>query len=387
MNLIEKELNQPINESAIHNITTLFQNVSNDQKIRLLNELVNINNVSNKNKLNLVVNNDNLNNSNNSNNLNNLNNLVNQKGCGINDPDIIYYDDWEIDAHPEDELPQDELFDGTEDEIINNIFKPFKGDFEGYDVGGISEELTESMDQSHGDVGVWGKARGRIYSFDEFDNDEYITINQKPKKSKILKIQTIDDFDTFTSKYGFIKNDMLYISWDKVANKYKGFYLSSSSQGARTTDVPFGDKTFPNWVDNDYGFIDNVILFDKLRELFNYKEIKEPFKAKLVEPISIPYDDFINIFDPITSNKILFIDNIKAFDKFTNLFGLLRKKNKIQYISINWRKVNKLYDGFLIDIDNDFLKDREDVAFFKGEKYESWVNRNGLGAGIVYVFD
>lgn len=70
MNLIEKELNQPINESAIHNITTLFQNVSNDQKIRLLNELVNINNVSNKNKLNLVVNNDNLNNSNNSNNLN-----------------------------------------------------------------------------------------------------------------------------------------------------------------------------------------------------------------------------------------------------------------------------------------------------------------------------
>ena len=81
------------------------------------------------------------------------------------------------------------------------------------------------------------------------------------------------------------------------------------------------------------------------------------------------------------------IDDIKSFDKFTNKYGLIIKRKKPNYIDINWNEVNKDYDGFYIDKDNDFYDDRYEQAFYKDTLYPSWWKKNNVEAGVVYLFE
>ena len=301
-----------------------------------------------------------------------------------NDPDIIRYDDFEIIAHPESELPEDLLFDGLEDEYINSVFEPYKGSFEGF-----NETLNENVNRSLKIFGTAESAKGKIYDLVEFTIDtRFIRITEPSNKSKILLIDNVEDFDRFTEKYGSIFSDGNFaIRWSKVTADYKGIFIKSSALGARESDIPFKNTTVDNFIPSGFNNLDEIIIFGKQRDFIDYKQIDKPFKGKVIDPFILNEDEFVTIDQPTLNNKILVLDDVTSFDKFTNRYGLLKQINKINIVDINWDLFNMDYDGFYIPIDNDFFEDRYEIAFYKDNEYTSWLKYYNIIIDLVYIMD
>lgn len=300
-----------------------------------------------------------------------------------NDPDIIRYDDFEIIAHPEDDLPEDELFDGMEDEYINDILQPYKGAFEGF-----NDILSENLGIFRVFFGTVESAKGKIYDPIDFDETNYVKITQHPDKSKVLLIDNANDFDIFTDRYGALfPNGIFGIRWRKITNEYKGFYLVSSALGTREDDIPYKGSTVENWIPKEFNNVDDVVIFEKERVLNDYKKIDFPFKGKIIDPYAINEDEFATINEPTLNNKILIIEEVTDFDVFTNKYGILKQKNNKTFVDINWDELNKDYDGFYIPADNGFFNDRYEFAFYKDKKYISWLKINDFTSGVVYIID
>ena len=184
---------------------------------------------------------------------------------------------------------------------------------------------------------------------------------------------------------GKMKNKKLFINWAKVAKDYKGIHINNSVLGDRSDTIPYQDRTTADyWLYYDYNMINDVVIFHKVRDMITFKEIRKPFQGLMVDEYAISESDFVRYSDPITFDKILLIDDVKSFDKFTNKYGKLTKG---KYIDINWNRVNRDYDGFYIDKDNDFYNERKNKAFYKNEEYVSWLKQNKIYKGIVYLFD
>ncbi len=87
---------------------------------------------------------------------------------------------------------------------------------------------------------VFRTDENKIFSFKEVsiedvDKSEFTTEVKRPKRGKILYIDSLKTFDEFTNKYGQPgKVDYLfhhiYIQWDRVAKRYKGFYLNKDNK-------------------------------------------------------------------------------------------------------------------------------------------------------------
>ena len=271
----------------------------------------------------------------------------------------------------------EEFFDELEDKALE------KENFIGFETKGI-DIVTEDLQQQIIDIGEFGKTRGKKYNIEEFDADLFASV-KRPNKNKILSLKTVDEFDTFTNKYGRKKNKKVFIKWDKVAKDYKGIYITESVLGDRSDTIPYQNRTTTdNWLFYDYNMLDDVIIFNKLRNLINFKEIHEPFRGQVVDEYAIPTNEFAKYYDKITFDKILLINDVKSFDKFTNKYG---KVVKDKYIDIDWKRVNRDYAGFYIDKDNDFFKKRKNRAYFKNEEFESWIKKDKLYKGLVYIFD
>jgi hypothetical protein len=309
---------------------------------------------------------------------------------GFDDPD-------KVDAAESPDLKEApiEVYDAAsddEDEIIEDLEDQAlkKEDFQGFDIDKgtkTSDFVTENLQQQIVDIGELGKARGKKYNIEEFDSDVFTTINRL-NKNKILALKNQNDFDKFTNKYGSKKKKKVFIKWDKVQKDFKGVYITKSVLGDRSDTIPYQDRTTTdNWLYYDYNMLDDVVIFHKYRNLINFKEINKPFHGLVVDEYAISDTDFAKYYDKITFDKILVIDNVKSFDKFTNKYGKILKSSKKKYIDINWKNVNHNYDGFYIDKDNTFFRERRNQAFYKGEKFESWVKKNKLNKGLVYIFN
>lgn len=311
-------------------------------------------------------------------------------GTGYTDPDKFdAFDSPDLNEAPVEiydaaEEDEEEIIDELEEKVLE------KEDFQGFDIDKgqkTTDFITEDLDQQIIDIGEWGEARGKKYNLQEFDADVFTTL-QRPNKNKILALKTTDDFDTFTNKYGKMKNKKLFIKWGTVSKHYKGIYIDKTVLGDRSDVIPYQDRTTDNWLFYDYNMLDDdVIIFHKLRDFMTFKEIKKPFQGIAVDEYAIPPEDFVRYSDPITFDKILLIDDVKSFDKFTNKYGKIIAHKDNKYIDINWNRVNRDYDGFYIDKDNTFYKDRKNTAFFKDEKYESWIKKSKIYKGVVYLFD
>ena len=309
------------------------------------------------------------------------------KENGLNDPDIGDEDHVEnLEYVPDEELDIDRL---NEEEIDENLEKMLmkRQNFEGFETDSSIEYVSEDLQQDIFDVGLLGKARGKSFDFGDFDKDEFIQLN-KPNKSKILRINNKDSFDTFTEKYGAInkKDKKVHIKWDLVNKDYKGVFIESSALSDRDDTIPFMGRTVPNWVEYDFNHLDEVIIFKKYRNLQHSKEISRPFKGNVVDEYAIDETEFSRITEPITNNKILLIDDIRGFDKFTAKYGLVKTKKNGSFIDINWDNLRIDYDGFYIDKDNNFNEDRYENAFYDGKLYKSWWIKNEIESGVVYLF-
>jgi hypothetical protein len=228
------------------------------------------------------------------------------------------------------------------------------------------------------DIGIDGLARGKLVKI--YDVNEEFTDMTREEDGKILKIETQDDFDKFTAKYGYINKKDLLIKWDFVADKYKGFFLADSIP-ERDVTVLYKNKTYDTWIKKDYD-IKDVVIFDKIPVVVKYKTIKKPFKAMISESYMMDEEDFTRINDKYLINKILLIADVKAFDTFTNKYGSVNKDK----IKINWEKVRLRYKG--IYLEKGIKQFRYNNVYLNNQKYKSWwrSKNNELEEEIVYVF-
>lgn len=222
-----------------------------------------------------------------------------------------------------------------------------------------------------------GHMTGKIAQKINCDKSEFTT--ELNRNHKILKIDDIDTFDDFTDKYGKVVDGIIEINWMKVSNDYRGIYVTSAI-GNRSIDAIYSGKVLPSWVP-EYKYIDDVIMFtDDKMESFS-KQITSPFVGYVNDSYLFDEDKFTHINDP-SRDKILIIDNIKDFDKFSNMYGYV--KNKV--IKIDWRNVNMYFAGIYIDDKVDFKKDRYDKAYYADKKVKSWWKRDDIQYGLVYMF-
>ena len=70
----------------------------------------------------------------------------------------------------------------------------------------------------------------------------YYTTFNKPDKNKVLRINTVKDFDKFTFKYGVISEgsiiDFVFIKWDKVSTNYGGIEVTANVKDRRYLESP-----------------------------------------------------------------------------------------------------------------------------------------------------
>lgn len=319
----------------------------------------------------------------------------------IDDPDIVDFDE-ETQLYP---IENEDMVDTTVDlgeleEEDNEKFAQYRNSYEGF-----NEFLSENLQQIIVDVGTFGKARGKRYTIDDFEESDFIYLKDKSNKDKILRITSLNDFDQFTDKYGQLHainddniND-IYIEWGKIADEYRGVYITSSVLQGRDHQIPYKNKTVNNWVNTDpnwnnreYNFLDEVVLFVRERPAIFYREIIEPFKGNVADPYAINEKEIATIDDKITYDKVLIINDVESFDKFTNKYGIVKDKffkkydKYVKFIDIDWNKVNIDYMGFYIDKDNNFKDDRYRYAFFSDDKLRSWWKTNKINQGVVYLF-
>lgn len=324
----------------------------------------------------------------------NASSFVVRSSYSDNDPDFI--NPLDLDQHEPLTLEEEDAYNSilSDEEIDRNLESMIieRKNFKGFEIGSNTgtEFLTENLNQSVQDIGLYGKARGKIYEYTDFDKEDYIKMYKPSNKSKILMINNINSFDDFTIKYGEInENDNnIYIKWDDVSNKYKGIYIPSSALGNREDVIPYKDTSVNNWIYNDFVFLDKVVIFKKPRVLLEYREINNPFDGYVVDEYAIDEEDFIRIYDKdkfMNIDKILLIDDVKSFDIFTNKYGIPDKSNRT--ITIDWNKVSIDYDGIYIDKDNDFSQSRTRKVFYNDTKYRSWLKSSGIKIGLVYLFN
>jgi hypothetical protein len=229
--------------------------------------------------------------------------------------------------------------------------------------------ILSPADNEVRDVGIYGLARG--ISKETYD------VNNK----KILTIKTLDNFDNFTQKYGAVKDDNLYIRWDKVQDDYNGVFIDEGLKAERYDDAYFANKYYTSWWRPEFDF--KVLIFVKDNfDLIVGKIIKRPFAGTVHNENDFTADDYTDSVNIGNKNKILIINTYDSFDDFTNKFGELVGNT----IKIKWDDVRKKFKGFYINKDAEVYPARFATAFLSGKKHLSWWKNSNIKQ-LVYVFE
>ncbi len=274
------------------------------------------------------------------------------------------------------------LDDYEEPEDIEGILKAQRKS-RGYDI------YDADSNGSTTGININEKIRGKIYEVGDFNKSNFVSLGRSSSPNKILAISNQDEFDKFTEKFGTIdkKGNNINIKWENVARLYKGIYITSSAVDERDIDIPFRNRAVGSWINQGYDYIDDVVVFLKDRSGIPTRSITSPFHAKVIDSYAFDEDDFVKINDAVPNNKVLLIDDVKSFDIFTNKYGKVAKKKKMEYIDINWHNVKKDYEGILIDKDSLIKLDRYEIAFMRGNRYQSWWEMNQIEQGVIYIFN
>ena len=173
-----------------------------------------------------------------------------------------------------------------------------------------------------------------------------------------------------------------------MAENYKGIFLGEGIVNDRKSNAYYNGELYESWWMNEYKTgPKKVFIFQKpLYVRYQGKKINKPFKGRTFQENDFTENDYTEWSDGVNNTKILKIDNVQTFDKFTNKYGYILKNNKIGII---WKKVNNDWKGFYFDKDSftDFYLHRFKKAFYNGKKYDSWWSNEDIYIGFVYVFN
>lgn len=220
---------------------------------------------------------------------------------------------------------------------------------------------------------------------DTFDISQFIKLSRDPSKNKILRISKPDNLDLFTSQYGKVDDNTLYINWIKLSKFYKGIYFKASAFNGRETDIPYKDKTMKSWINHDMypDFIGKVVIFVHRDTEIIGEKITKPFKGSVVSELEFDEEDFIDVKEKSDLSKIVIIDDIKSFDVFTRRYGFVKDK----FIDLKWDEIKKDYKGFYIENSKIIQGNRYKVAFLSDKRYGSWLVNNNIKLSAIYLFE
>lgn len=299
------------------------------------------------------------------------------------------------DVEIDDEFIQEDIIitpNDTEEEDIYPITIPDED----------SDKLLNSINENDKqynikEIGVFQLALGTLMPLYETLESDFIKFANEVNKKKILLINSLDDFDNFTYKYGAVDRytiqnkvygtqELLYIRWDKVENEYKGIYIDEGLQEDRYIDAIYNNKIYSSWWQRELPYKQVLIFVPPDFEEFQGKSIEFPFKGKIFPRYEFPDNNYVNIFEKPNIEKYLYIQTFRDFDTFTNKFGYLSDEEGKTIINIYWNDVKNNYKGFYLDQNSEIYPKRFIKAFFGDKKYASWWSHNKLKKGIIYSF-
>lgn len=315
------------------------------------------------------------------------NNSLQDPDMQESEPTIIYTSDYLTPSYLLDSDDPDsvEIQDNQLDEIDEKI-----DDLrEGIKISEINLEES-GLHGNKRDTGGEFFARIVFIPIINISDNQKIMIKDGKDKTKILMIETLDDFDEFTERYGFTINNgqRVSIKWTDVANDYHGLFINQGLENDREDKCFFDGETYDSWwvewIATEVGiFVHQENLKPKGIEINN------PFNGYIFDEFAFSKDMYIKIFERKNPDKILLINNHKDFDTFSNEYGeiieLDNDPDKIG-IQIRWDDVNSDYFGFYISKDY-LLEGRDEIAFFESDKYISWMLTHDIVQGMVYQFE
>lgn len=68
----------------------------------------------------------------------------------------------------------------------------------------------------------------KIFIDIKFNKNVFCSL-KKHNKNKILQIKTIKSYNAFNEKYGYIKNNTIYIKWNNVKEHYAGIFMNTKN--------------------------------------------------------------------------------------------------------------------------------------------------------------
>jgi len=126
-----------------------------------------------------------------------------------------------------------------------------------------------------------------VYHDNTNNLDKYKTTDDvdTPHPDKVLHIESVYQFDDFTTKYGTVENKRLKINWKKLSRDYKGVYVDKelkddyiSYYRSRQYRAPFEGEWYFSWYD-PLLFVD-IILFISNDDLYNAINIDNMLKQE-----------------------------------------------------------------------------------------------------------
>lgn len=139
---------------------------------------------------------------------------------------------------------------------------------ENYDVYGEkqNESIYDMKDIQEDRRLLSSKGNEEFYIIVKLDkiNDKYIVRDLKPNIFNVLKISTVEAFDKFTDRYGYVDGNAIKLRWERIANDFKGLYLDHDTdlRLERFDKAVYRGKEYESWWEDKW-LIDDVIIFER----------------------------------------------------------------------------------------------------------------------------
>lgn len=253
------------------------------------------------------------------------------------------------------------------------------------DILAASTDETEEFD-----FGTKVLTRGKSIKKFNLKEDDFINLSEVPNKNKVLQLNTLDEFDEFTEKYGNIGelNDekIIYIDWKIVRNNYKGLYINHGLYDDRYNTAYYEANVYTSWWKLEYHANDTLLFTEEPEQIAEGNEISKPFKGTIHDKLDFDEDQFTSDFNKKNPEKLFLINSFDTFDEITNKYGqIYQTKSGKQYLRLDWNDFASDYKGFMIDSESD-LDERFKYAFYMDKKYISWVRAEQINLDKIYIF-